>query len=277
MINKYYLLISIFLYKSYKFLQRFFLKNPLYTTVFAVLYCIPLFRVKVSLLNEQDLCRQLMNGSSFVRFGDGEIGILLHEGSEDFQEYDKKLNASLKKLIEYRGSNLIVGVPTRFITLNKKELETKRTLLSRVWLPFKVYFLLYFNKKRKYADAHIFYQSKKAQQVLFPVFKNKTLLFVTDKQTKKDIESKMRSLFFVGIWVVGSSVNAALYCDEITRSIDEYLEKCSVPLSDIIIVTSNGMASKILVDYYLHTKLQVIDVGAGAHYFFTEEALDMLL
>ncbi|AIU69548.1 hypothetical protein TEU_03875 [Thermococcus eurythermalis] len=95
------------------------------------------------------------NRKSIIRFGDGEISLLLGFDIR-FQEYTPELAYYLKRILkEYNDkSPYVLGIPWRYLVMDSETL--KKWKKTHFWIPFKIVFSRYFDPNTIYGDAFVF-------------------------------------------------------------------------------------------------------------------------
>lgn len=91
---------------------RRYSRHPLYVVTYGVLYFIPGFRIRVHVYDEDETRELLRRGKSLMRFGDGEINLLLGLRNH-YHEYSPKLRGLLQDIVRgYRPtSSYVLAVP----------------------------------------------------------------------------------------------------------------------------------------------------------------------
>ena len=118
---------------------------------------------KANILNTEETIELLeQTGKSFIRFGDGEIGIFRGK-SVHYQQWSKELYDNFLKLKEQyerdKECTFILGVPYKYFANSSIKLLKKRVLISS-WAQSKFYFQREFSPNITYGDAFLFAKGK---------------------------------------------------------------------------------------------------------------------
>lgn len=224
--------------------------------------------------SEEELVEVLRAGKSLIRFGDGEVNLMLGLRNH-YQEFTPELRRRLREVVREYGvdSPYILAVP-RALTERNDELKIKNRF--HVWLPFKVIFHLErFPKNTPYADAHCFYYDGLAERVFTNVFKEKEVIFITNKNTiekqRKNPEMPWRNIEFV------QTPEENVFDSEglITQALDSILK--TKRKESIVLFFAVGPVGKHMMKNYAERGYQCIDVGRGMEVMFTNESIEKLI
>ncbi len=202
--------------------------------------------------NDETLDEIIKKGKSIVRYGDGELEMIM--GCSNYsgrykEKYSKRLAKYLKDaLMDYNNPNMIITIPyCRLIEDHNK---------SIFWYYSQYNFYKFFSNEYKYGDAFIFRDLDKKQiSRFFNYLKDKDVLYISHKKNIELIKNKL------------NANSVAFYEAVINESFSQYDDikhACELFIKvkkDPIILISSGKTSKALV-YDLSEKVQVIDMGA---------------
>ena len=249
-----------FILRSIRFIKRYAFKNSFYIFAYSLVFWRKRFNFKTYLLSEKELIREVKNGKSLIRFGDGEINLML--GLENhYQSFSPQLQKSMFDIV--RGytdcSPYIVSVP-RFIHHTNSELRKMGKL--NVWLPLKVMF-------------GSFYYDGFFERTVGNAIAGKKVILITKKATieiqKKNKSIPWKDLRFV---VVPSEESLSSY-DAIRANIDEVI--LSLDKKDIVLLFAMGPVGKKLIYEYSRQGMQAIDIGKVAEAMYTGESIEHLI
>ena len=262
-----------FIQRAVAFLRRYALHHPVYVLVFAAVYWARHFSLPATLLEERALQQQLRSGRSVIRFGDGEINVLLSLPNH-YQKFNSEIRERLARIVsEYtETAPYVLGIP-KFVSFTNDEL--RRIGKFQVWLPFKVMFWLYFNRKVSYIDAHSFYYDGYIERVVAPALVGKQMILITrlgiikKQQGNKDMPwADLRT-------VVTPDEDAFEHYDSITAAINEQL--IDVAPKNAVLLFALGPTGKCLAYDFSKRGIQSIDIGRGAEVMFTEESIEHVI
>lgn len=253
-----------------KFLKQYLFKHPLYVVIYGVAYFLKDLKFNIHFYSADEVINILREGKSLIRFGDGEINLLL-DLKNHYHSFSPKLKMMIREIItEYSPQTpYILSVP-RFINFSNTELKSIGKF--NVWLPFKVMFLLIFPKKVSYMDAHNFYYDQYFERVIAPIFKDRTIVCITKKET---IEKQKNNLAFPwkDMRYIETPENDVLEVYiEIKKSLDKELN--SLKKEDVVLFIAMGPVGKYLIFDYAKRGYQCVDVGRGMETAFTDESLE---
>lgn len=259
--------------RALRFLLRY-AEQPLFILTYGVLYFLPGFRISIPLYSEDEIQRLISDGKSLIRFGDGEINILLGLRNH-YQEFSPRLRSMLRALVrEYRPDGpYVLAVPGAITQRND---TLKRAQRFNIWLPFKALFLLSFPRAVPYGDEHAFYYDGFAQRILVPALEGKTVILITNARTIEKQRANPR-LAWKNMLTIETPENDLLdSCDELERSIHVALDL--LPEGErAALLFAAGPAGKILMKRLSEAGEQCIDIGRGAETMFTDESIQSLI
>lgn len=259
--------------RGFNFLKRYFFLHPIYTITYGIFFFSKDFTFNIHFYTTEEITKLIKEGKSIIRLGDGEISTIPLGLKNAYQTPNQTIKKMLDTIVKnYSLDSLyILSVPKFLNTTNK---ELKAIGKFHVWLPTKVMFLLRFNKKISYMDAHNFYYDNYFETVIAPILKNKKIICITNKKTIEK-QSKNPKLPWHDIYYVASPEYDALDAyQKITLSIDEEVKKYDK--KDVVLLVAVGPIGKYLIYEYAHRGYQGLDIGRGMETMFTDESLEYL-
>lgn len=255
------------------FLKRYLFKHPSYVFAYCLFFWQRNFVMKTPLLNDSEITNAVQSGKSLIRFGDGEINILLSIKNH-YQYFSPYLQKMLSDIVSNYNSEAayILGVP-RFINVTNQNLRNIGKF--QVWLPLKIVFWLHFNKKVPYMDAHNFYYDNYFEKVIVPVIINKDIIIITKRETINQIKED-KKLPWKNISYVETPENNALdEYENIKKSIDKALINYS--RNNVVLLFAMGPVGKYLIYEYSNSGVQGIDLGKAVEVMFTDISISYLI
>lgn len=255
------------------FTNRYFFKHPLYVFVYGCVYLMPNFKVGANFYSISDTLKLLRDGKSLIRLGDGEANILL-DLANVYQDFDPRVKLMISKIIsEYKeDSPYVLSVP-KFINISNTELREMGKL--NVWLPFKILFLLSFQKNVPYMDAHSFYYDRFFEKDIYPLFEKKTVVLITREETVSR-QLMNPNLPWKDIRYVKTPAEGAFdKLANIRQDIDQIIETLDVEKT--VLFFALGPVGKYLILEYAQKGYQGIDIGKVAEVMFTKESIAHLV
>lgn len=255
------------------FVRRYY-RHPLYILVYGVLYPIPGFRIRIHIYSEDEVRELLSAGKSVIRFGDGEINLLLGLRNH-YHEYAPRLRSMLQNIVRGYGptSPYVLAVPGALTVRNDRLREIQR---FNIWLPFKTMFLLSFPKRMAYLDAHSFYYDGYLERVVAPALTDARIVLVTNAKTIQKQQANPRLPWKDIRYVTTPEVGLLEAYDDTVRAIDAVLA-VSLEGRRSVLLFAVGPVGKDLVRNYSEKGYQSIDIGRGAEVMFTDESIEQLI
>lgn len=253
--------VYIFLKKIPPFLKRYLFVDPLFVFYYAWAYFQKTYATEVKFYSREDIKNLICAGKSFIRLGDGEIG-MMHGSFIHYQKYEKDLDRGFKKIIyDYNNSSsYILAIPIFASYSNTELLKVENKL--RCWLPLKIEFNRRFNKNMMYGDAHIFYYKNWFQENIAQYLKTKKII-VNTTQENIDLQKKtLESEFTILKWIPAQSPNPFDLYEETKKEVTNIIDTYDGNIKDLVILMSSGPMGKLLAHEFCH-RVQCIDVGAG--------------
>lgn len=254
------------------FLKRY-IKYPLYIITYACTYFLRDFSFKIQFYTDEEIISLLKKGKSIIRLGDGEISTIPLGLENCCQTPNSTIKKMLRRVIrEYSvESPYVLSVP-RFLNTSNSELRGMNKL--HLWMPVKVMFLLRFNKNVPYMDAHNFYYDNYIENVISPIFKDKTVILVTKKETIEKHKNNPNIPWSKIGYVETPEKEALLEYENIKRSIDREINDLSP--NNVVLFFAMGPVGKYIIFEYANRGYQCIDVGRGLEVMFTGESIEHL-
>jgi hypothetical protein len=255
--------------KIIKFILRYITKHPVYLFAYVIFYLAPNFRQKIYFYEKSQVKQILDSGKSIIRLGDGEVYILL-DTAMAFHAANRQLKNKLKKIIKTykKDSGYVLALPKQIQESNS---DLKKDNLKTTWLPFKVMYFLFFPKKVKYVDAHMFYpdfDKTTFKNEVMPFLRKKSLVFITKKKTIDKIKNGTLFNNKDAAYVTTPEHNAFDSYDEIKNEVAVACKKLATT-SEIVLLFALGPAGKVMAFEYSEQGYQSIDVGHGFDFMFS--------
>lgn len=265
-----------FLKKTLGFIKKNYRKNTYYLFFYGLTYFLPDFSFKVKFYSGEEIKELIEQGKSMIRYGDGEVWLMNH-GNLGFQKFDPRIRKGLfDGILNYRKSSpYIVGINE--LVMDKTNSFLKENNMFRLWLPMKVYYLMYFPKKMKYMDASFFYYNENIQTYLAPALANKEIIFISRKETLEKIKNNPRYPYIKNSYFIETRASNAFdeydsLCEQINSKIAS-LPKNSRP----IIIAAFGAGTKVLAYEYSTKGIQTLDIGTGIEILYQDNRIDGIL
>lgn len=262
-----------FLLRGLRFLRRYVFTSPKYALSYLVAFWQKDFSFKARLLTEEELISEIKKGKSLIRFGDGEINLMLGLRNH-YQEFSSTLQKVMFEIVESYNQNspYILSVP-RFINCANRELKNMGKL--QVWLPLKVMFGIYFNKSATYLDAHCFYYDGYFERTVGPAIVDKHVVLITNQQTI-DKQKNNSNIPWTKISYVSVPEEEALSSYEsIKVKINETINPAEV--GETVLLFAMGPVGKQLAFEFAKNNIQSIDIGKVAEVFYTGESIAYII
>lgn len=247
-----------------------FKRNPIFTIKLFYFFLKKDFICNVNFFSEEDFIKNIKNGKSLIRLGDGDMGIM-HNKNIFHQEYNKNLENDLRLIIkDYSDNSKYILMIPKFLNVKNSILKKKNILIC--WLPFKLEFIESFNKDMYYGDAHYFYYLNNAKIFFEEFIKNKNILFVTNNI----IIEKLKKSYLLGknIYFIETPIEGTYdVLEKIEKKIDYF---CGQNKIDGI-VFSCGCSSRILSYKFSKKGIQSFDVGTGINSYLDNKDYSNLI
>lgn len=261
-----------FFVKGFFFVNRYIWFDPVFVMQYACVFWRKIYDVGVQFYTQEEIVAQIKNGKSYIRLGDGEIG-MMHGRDIHYQKYEKDLDNSFKKMIkDYRQESAYTLAIPVFAGFSNDELKKTKGKLQ-CWLPLKIEFQRIFRADMKYADAHLFYYKNFVEKYLESYFKTKKIIIHTEKRNIIEQKENIENVFTVLGWVECLPYNSYDGYKANTQSIqciiDEYIKRGG-RAEDILLLSSAGPLSKKIC-YEMSRTLQCIDIGRGFEHIYNDK------
>ena len=259
--------------RGIRFLQRYALHHPMYIFWYLLMGMRRGFHIPITFLREREVTAAMRAGTSLIRFGDGEINLLLNL-SNHYQRYAPGLKNDLMLMVrDYsKDSPYIFGVPA-FVSRSNSELKALGIL--RIWLPFKIMFWRHFDHQAPYIDAHAFYRDNYFERVISPALTDKHIVLVTNARTIATHKENSAIPWHDHVSYVETPEEDALEAlPRITNKIDRVLGGTAAAP---IVLCALGPAGKILMYRYAKRGIQCIDVGRAMETMYTGDSIEHLI
>ncbi len=259
-----------------KFLERYVFKHPLYVLTYAWFYFRRAGVANVHLYDESEMQGLIQAGKSLIRFGDGEVNVLLSLNNH-YQTFSPMVRKMLANIVrDYTPESPYVLAVPRFV--NVTNVELKEMGKFNVWLPLKAMFFLRFPKKVAYMDAHNFYYDTYFDTVVGPLLVNRQVVLVTNGGTLKKQQGNPRLPWPNFSGVVTPEQNSLGEYAEIKRRIDTHLATLSKdPSEQPILLFALGPVGKYLTYEYALAGVQSLDIGKVAEVMYTGESIEWMI
>lgn len=259
--------------RGLRFLRRYVFVNPKYTFAYLLFFWQKDFSFKAHLLSKEEFTNLLKNGKSLIRFGDGEINLMLGLRNH-YQEFSPVLQKVMFEIVESynQDSSYILSVP-KFINCKNSELKTMDKLY--VWLPLKIMFRLYFNKKEPYLDAHAFYYDGFLENTVGHVIRDKHIFIITKEETINKQRSNPRIPWRQVDYISTPSESSLDSFDGIREKVLEAIKKYNK--TDIVLLFALGPVGKKLIFELSKEGIQSLDIGRGIETMYTDESIAHLI
>ncbi len=251
---------------------RYLLKHPLYTIVYMWAYFLDNFSFRIVFYKPEEIVEQLKRGASILRLGDGDIVSVPLDIKHTAGRPDPIIKKWYKDIVSNytNDSPYILSVP-RFLSMTNVDIKKIGPGKFTLWLPVKVMFLLNFNKKVKYMDAHNFYYDNYFEGVVAPILKDKKIVFVGNANMVEKQKNNLNLPWKDMAFITAPSHNAIDAYDEIVSGINDEIKKHDK--KDVVLFIAIGPVAKHLVYEYSHKGYQSIDIGRVADVMFTGESI----
>ena len=226
-----------------------------------------------SFYNDEEFISLINNGKSFIRIGDGEIG-LLHFLGIHYQKYSNEIREDFLSIINTysENSDYILLIPL-FVNYTNKQLKALHKF--KCWMPLKITYELIFNKKCQYMDSHIFYKDRKFEKIILPYIISKKVILVTNEENKIGIlKTKFSQIIYK---FVESPPNSAYeHRGEIEKNIKNIIFSSGYSKKDFVIIMCAGLAKTIIYEMS-RDGYQIFDIGKGLEGYYKKESLEYLI
>jgi len=227
----------------------------------------------VKLYSKDEIQKEIINGRSLIRLGDGEINLLLSL-SNHYQKFSPVVQKMLLKIIsKYKNNSPYILAIPRFVNVTNTELKFIKKF--NVWLPLKVVFYLKFRKDVNYFDAHNFYYDDYFESVVGPCLVDKNVVLITKKETidfqSKNVNIPWKNLTFIEV----PDSQALDSFKDIKLKIDSHIKLLSSDKT--VLLFALGPVGKYLTYDFACSGVQSLDIGKVAEVMYNNISLEYLI
>lgn len=261
--------------KFLKFIKRYY-RHPVFLVTYFCAYFLKGFAFSIYFYSEKEIIDFISKGKSIIRLGDGDM-VATQLGMENwYHRDDMRLRKMYRTIIENykKNSPYILSVP-RFINFTNKQLDALGPGKLSWGVPMKVMFLLQFNKKVPYMDAHNFYYDDYMENVIAPNIKDKKVIILTRKETIDKQKNNPRIPWKDLVYIETPALNAMDKYDEVKEELDKALK--GVDPKKVVIFFAMGPVGKYILYEYAHKGYQGIDIGKVVEVMFTDESIEYMI
>jgi hypothetical protein len=195
---------------------------------------------------------------SFVRFGDGDINVMMgmsNLGGRSIQKSKNSLIKSMKNL--FLNKNLLIGLFDYLLLEEDSDLKKKNSYTLNV-IRYRYFLSNYLNSVKSIAFGDIF-RNKDFDGIKFRNYlKDKKIIYITRNfKNVRDLKLSKSQYF---IWV--PKFNAYEKIDNIKKKIDKLIKEENLNNKKSVFLIGAGSTAKILVEYIDNKDFQAIDIGA---------------
>ena len=258
------------LLRALRFVARY-AAHPAYILAYLANYKKKGFALNAAICDESEVAAQIRRGRSIIRFGDGEINLLLGLKNH-YHAYTPTLRDMLAEIVETYNDDkpYLLAIP-KFVNYRNTELRGIGKL--NVWMPFKTIFVLMFPKRARYMDAHSFYYDGYFERLVAPAISEKSIVLVTNQVTINKQRQNLRFPWRDFQSVVTPDEEALPAFGRIRKEVLEVLGGMEKPVT----LVSMGPAGKYLVKELAERGYQAIDIGKAAEVIFTGESIEWMI
>ncbi len=261
--------------KPFAFIKRY-RKHPLYMLVYVLGFFQKNFASHIYFYTDEELVELLKEGKTIIRLGDGDIVSIQLDLENCYHISDKRLKDMYATLIrEYKnGSPYILSVP---VFVNTKNTDLKKLGKGKLqWgMAMKTMFFLKFNKDVPYMDAHNFYYDNYFEGKIAPLFIDKQVVFITNRNTIEKQKNNPNMPWKNAIYVESPFVDAMNSYEAIKKDLDQKISQYNK--KDIVIFAAMGPVGKYILYEYAEKGYQGIDIGKVCEVMFTGESIQYMV
>jgi hypothetical protein len=219
---------------------------------------------------------ELKKGKTIIRLGDGDMVSIPLDLENCYHYSSQRLKDMYREIIsDYRSSSpYVLSVPI-FVNTKNTELSKMGSGKRRWGVSMKTMFFLQFNKDVPYMDAHNFYYDNFFEGIIAPVFKDKQVVFVTNKNTIEKQKNNQNLPWKNPIYVETPFVDAMNAYEDIKKDLDQKIAPYSK--GDIVIFAAMGPVGKYIVYEYAKKGYQGIDIGKVCEVMYTGESIQYMI
>lgn len=251
-------------------IKKYLLKDTRYFFLYIFRYFQSKYIHTCTFYTEENFLQELERGRSIIRLGDGEIG-LLHFLKIHYQSYSDTIREDFLKIIRsYSDSSPYIIMIPLFVNYSNRDLKEQG--IFRCWMPLKLSYEMFFNKKATYFDQHIFYRDGKYSKLILPYLKKKKVLVVTNQNNKNMLQATEFN-DIVYDYILSPAENA--YEERLTIK-EEILNKINTTeysKEDFVIIMAAGLSKTIIHDLSFEG-YQLLDIGKGFESYYKNESIE---
>lgn len=260
------------LQRALRFLIRY-AAHPVYIVTYLANYWRAGFALGIDLYSESQVTEEIRRGRSLIRFGDGEINLLLGLRNH-YHGYDPKLRRMLKEIVkEYDDKKPYILAVPKFLNYSNAELRQVGRL--NLWMPFKTMFMLLFPKQARYTDAHCFYYTGYFERFVAPAIEGKRVIFVTNEATLARQRTNPAFPWKDSIEISTPNEEALAVYETVRAELYKTLSQGRN--GEFVTLISMGPAGKYLAKELAEAGYQAIDLGKAAEVIYTEESIEWMI
>ncbi len=228
---------------------------------------------KVAFIDGDVFWGRIAGGASFVRFGDGEAGLIFGK-SYPFERSSHALRTDLiSVLAESRQSHgkLMLGLPTTYI--NASGVDLLRLRKYKMWAPLQALIRLSFRKECSVFDAHIFYRKGELERLMGEYLKNRHVIVVANKDSLDAVLRSKHQMGCESLETIEVSRSGVYKTKEVLKAkIFSFLE--GKHKESVTIIFSCGPTAKILATDFFLEGYRSYDVGVGLEHLFGVRSIE---
>lgn len=212
---------------------------------------------------EEAIDKITKEGSSLVRFGDGEFEIMAGKERAVFQNYNPLLAKRLLEIVKSNNSKLLIAIANNYGSLEQYTEEVADGIREYMTDDVRKFHLSILNMKKVYYDAYMFkcyypYKDKKTTQKrveqIKKIWNQRDVVLIEGDKTRTGYENDLLDNANSIKRILAPTKNAFDKYDEI------FEEALKLPPNALILITL-GPAGKVLTYDLFNKGYQVIDIG----------------
>ena len=219
---------------------------------------------KADIMDAKATVKEILNGKSLIRFGDGEFGI--YNGANiHYQKWSKELKERFDEIKSVyvnspRTCPYLLAVPRVFMKCSGFKLLKKRVYVSS-WARSRTDFIRRFPQNIVYGDAFVFEKANREvyKKIWSDTGKEKKIVFIhNNAEYAKAFESTYDlQVFFCKC----PPENAFEKIDEVKADITDLIKKNGLSADNVMFLISMGPAGKVLAFDLSMQGYHCIDTG----------------
>ena len=260
------------LFRAFRYIKLHLFNNPRYLFFYGLHFFDPNYTFKANFYSREDFAHLVEEGKTVIRLGDGEVH-LMNRGDLGFQEYNPILREKMLSMIRAYNDSCQYILGFNIIPLESPNSALRKINLLNSWLPSKVYFDLYFNKKAKYVDASVFYYNEVIPKYLEKFLLSKHLIVVSRSGNisafKDNSSIPFRDVSFIETLDEHAFRDYSQIKEKVLQEVEKYGK------DKALVLVSCGPAGKVLA-YDLLGQVQVLDIGFGIEIVYSDKKIDYI-